>query len=682
MWLALLLGCPAHDSTCDEANARLGVIACVHRVRDEAEWRTIARPADPVDQESITKWARPYGPDSPLPETLFLNSNTYPLHYEMLGDAFPDRFPGLTLEDYSVMVLDPERKVLSSGNLALYDGPDGRFYGFTVWDDRTRPERTVTYDEVLDSWLDLNERFEPDELVFVPNTGLQAENAATWDAPFAVRGEGTVAYEPYTTGVGFGTVRRLDLVDLAEAEASASIGFQDLLILDEAPFDLAQPVSGTVTGTRQGDLSHLNVRAAARGTPNCFVPNALRVFEPWEGRLARLECGETGFTIREAALDEAEAFWASIRPAPVGLPTPDTTNDALVPLLALDTGTADARAAGVATYGSKGANLATLYQRIPADLQLQGFLVPFAPYARFLDDTWWLTDDSADGVLRLEPMSDTLERWHADPRFLAEPALRRARLGALRDAIDEAPVPQAETDRLAAQILDTFGSLTTMVRFRSSSNAEDSLAFSGAGLYDSTSVCAADSFDDDDVGPSLCDPDEPKERTIERGLRKVWQSVWSDAAWEERAWYGMDHTRVAMGVLVDTRAKDERINAVAFTGHPTLDDDRTLINAQIGTLDVVSAEPGVFPERILVGLDAGVVTEIVRVGGSSELPVGQDVMDDATVTQLAESLASIASVYPIDAVAPPGTTVLLDTEWKVLEDGRLIVKQVRPFARP
>jgi len=681
MWLTLLLGCPAPPTgSCDEANARLGRIACVHRVADDAEWLEIAREAEPIDESTLTKWAAPYGPESPLPETLFLNSNAYPLHWQMLREAFPDRFPGLDLTEYSRMVLDPDRKVLQTGNLAEYIGPDGRFYGFTIWDDRTRPELTISYDEVLTAWLDLNERFEFAELVFVPNTALQTANAATWPAPFRVRGQGNIAYEPYTTGVGYGTIQILDLVDLADAEADATLSFQDLLILDEAPFDLAQPVSGVITGTRQGDLSHLNVRAAARGTPNCYVPDAHRVFRDWEGQLVRLECAESRFLIEAAEPADAQAWWDSIRPDPVELPLPDLLTDARVPLLELDTSTAAARTAAVATYGSKGANLAALYQRIPSDLQLQGFLIPFAPYDRFVEDSLWFAP--VDGGLVGESFADTLDRWHADPAFLNDPASRRDRLAQLREAMKTAPVPPSEVQLLASRIEDVFGSTTTMVRFRSSSNAEDSLVFSGAGLYDSTSVCAADSLDADELGPSLCDPEQPNERTIERGLRKIWRSLWSDAAWEERSWYGMDPGRVAMGVLVDTRSKDERVNAVAFSGHPTLNDDRTLINAQLGHLDVVSAAPGVFPERVLVELNtAGEVIDIVRAGESSEVAAGEQVLDDSTLTQLAEQLAQIVEVYPVDELPPPDSTVLLDTEWKVLADGRLIIKQVRPFAR-
>src|SRR5690606_37153974 len=44
------------------------------------------------------------------------------------------------------------------------------------------------------------------------------------------------------------------------------------------------------------------------------------------------------------------------------------------------------------------------------------------------------------------------------------------------------------------------------IRFRSSTNVEDSEQFSGAGLYDSYSGCLADDLDEDSAGPSHCDP--------------------------------------------------------------------------------------------------------------------------------------------------------------------------------
>jgi len=237
-------------------------------------------------------------------------------------------------------------------------------------------------------------------------------------------------------------------------------------------------------------------------------------------------------------------------------------------------------------------------------------------------------------------------------------------------------------DAIATQIVETFGGDGMMVRFRSSSNAEDALNFNGAGLYSSTSVCLADSRDDDEVGPSRCDPDQASERSICRGLTHVWGSLWNLKAFEERQWYGIDQRQVRMGILVNERSKGELANIVAFSGNPQRrGDDRYLVNAQAGELDVVAALPGVWPEKDLLTLEGGQVSAIERARGSTELPKGQWVLDDARIEELGSALFGIVEIFPVDAMVSPTATVLLDTEWKVRADGRLIVKQVRPFLR-
>jgi hypothetical protein len=121
---------------------------------------------------------------------------------------------------------------------------------------------------------------------------------------------------------------------------------------------------------------------------------------------------------------------------------------------------------------------------------------------------------------------------------------------------------------------------------------------------------------------------------------------------------------------------------VAFSGNPQVaGDDRFLVNAQLGELDVVSVVAGVWPEKDLLTVEAGEVTAIERVRGSTELPEGQWVLDDARLAELGALLAHLAAVYPIDDAVPTTATVLLDTEWKVRSDGSWVVKQVRPFVR-
>jgi hypothetical protein len=480
----------------------------------------------------------------------------------------------------------------------------------------------------------------------------------------------SLEYEVYTEGVGYGTLRRYTLAELAEATLNAEFGFQDLLVLDEAPIDIESVISGAVTGTRQGELSHLNVRSASRGTPNCYVKGAYERVAAYEGQLVKMHCGKRGLEIESATQEEAEAFWNELRPDPVSVPTPNLVDMELRNLLELSSQTADERHQNLIRYGSKGSNLATLYRRIPSELQLDGFVVPFAYYQAFITENQF--DQQIEGML-------------ADARFPSDGKHRRATLAGLQTAMRAAACDGQVLDALATQIQSTFGNNTTMVRFRSSSNAEDTLAFNGAGLYESTSVCAADEFDNDLIGPSHCDASQTKERSICRGLKKVWASLWSPKAYEEREWFSIDHSKVAMAILVNTRTAREQANIVAFSGN-VLGPDHTqyLINAQTGELPVVSAEPGVWPEKNLLSVDdeTGSVTEIIRARLSSEVGEGEHVLEDARLQELGSALWSIVKAYPMDAQVPDGQRVILDTEWKVREDGQLIIKQVRPFSGP
>jgi phosphoenolpyruvate synthase/pyruvate phosphate dikinase len=161
----------------------------------------------------------------------------------------------------------------------------------------------------------------------------------------------------------------------------------------------------------------------------------------------------------------------------------------------------------------------------------------------------------------------------------------------------------------------------------------------------------------------------------------VWASLWNAKAYEERAFYSIDQREVAMGILVDTRSKNERANIVAFSGNPLQrGDPRYLINAQVGELDVVAAAPGVWPEKELLHLASGEVTQIERARGSTELPEGQWVLSDTLLQRLGAELSTIVERFPLDYELPETSRVMLDTEWKLNEDGRLIVKQVRPWS--
>ena len=663
--VAALAACGAgNDDPCGDAERRLGFRACVHRVGDAELWASLGRATAPADQVRTARYLAPARDDARLPVLIEDMSSPYEYHYELMREAFGDRFPALSPEEYVALITDPERREFYAGSITEVVRPDGSHaYGFIAYDDAT-PAGTLTCAELRDAHDQVAAGFALGPVVVMPTTGYQRDVLATCDVP-SYDPFTALEYEVYTRAIGYGTVRRYTPAELAAATAAAEYGFQDILVLDEAPLDIETVISGAVTGTRQGELSHLNVRSASRGTPNCYIRGAYDVLARWDGELVRLECGERGVAVEPATAGEAEAWWADLRPDPVTVPEPDLAWTELENLRAVPTATAADRAAGLRRCGAKGNNLAVLYQRIPAELQLDGFVVPFHYY---------------DAFVRAHGFDADIDAMLSDAAFLSDGAVRRAHLDQLRAAIRAAPCDAGLLDALDAELRAVFGSDAVMVRFRSSSNAEDALHFNGAGLYESTSACLADDLDGDAAGPSRCDPDQPDERGLCRALTKVWSSLWLPRAYEERSWYGIDHRAVAMAILVDTRIANEQANIVAFTGNP-LGPERAdyLVNAQLGELDVVSSEPGVWPEKVLLTVTGGEVTAIQRARASTEVGDGEVVLDDDRLRELGRELWNVAAVYPLDADAPAGKRALLDTEWKIRPDGQLVIKQVRPF---
>ncbi len=679
------IGCGPSDSQlsepkeCAEAAERLGYQVCVHTVTEEEIWQSVTAQTNQVTQPRTTKYIVPARKGARLP-TLFMDVGAFEMHLIFMVNAFPDIFPGLTAEEYERLILDPGEREFFAGTIYEYNVDNNeRIFGFVVWDEQKSVETTIECAEFKSVHAELSRVFTIGQLAVVPATGFQRDVLKDCDVPQYDPFE-EIEYEPYTVAMGYGTVRRYTLPELSAATDAAEFGWQDILILDEAPLDIETVVSGAVTGTRQGALSHLNVRSAARNTPNCYLKNAYELFEEWEGELVRLQCGEKVLTVEAATSEEAEEWWNELRPEPVAVLQPDLAARDFVGLLELPTDTANERATGLIRYGSKGLNLAALYQRIDPELQLVGFLIPFHYYDQFTSANSWSVD-MGSGLEQLT-FAETIAKWLDNTSFYTDGALRRERLDAVRAAMRAAPCDEDLVAALESEIVDRYGSNEVMVRFRSSSNAEDSLRFNGAGIYSSTSVCVADDLDEDEVGPSRCDVDQPNERGVCRGLTKVWSSLWRSVAFEERGWYGIDHNDVAMGILVNTRTKGELANIVAFSGNPTSPgDDRYLVNAQVGELDVVSAAPGVWPEKNLLTVEDGVVTEIDRVSGSSELPDGAYAVSNEELGDLGAVLWQVARDFPNDAETPAGSDLLFDTEWKIRGDGQLIIKQVRPFLK-
>ncbi|MGB0386397.1 MAG: PEP/pyruvate-binding domain-containing protein [Ardenticatenaceae bacterium] len=552
-------------------------------------------------------------------------------------------------------------------------------------------------------------------------------------------------YEAYTVGQSYGTLRLLTLAELEDAAQEGRLSRQEIVVIDRTPTDLESIVAGIVTGEQQGALSHLSIRTARRGTPNAYIKDSHLALAPYADQLVRLSLTRSGYYVETGVSQaDAEAWWAAQRPPTVTVRAPDVTYSALDDLATIAAGDQEGSSGicsdtlfalrsrigiipretrnlwpgcplrpreiprflgmthlssavgnklrskflkshqgGSATtrVGGKAANLARLYRFLPSEHQVAGFGIPFGAYDRFMRENTLLDERVTPAVRRT--YAEYVALLHQDPAFRTDPERRSDLLDDLRDEMrDNGLVSPQLVAEVAARVDEIFGD-GVMVRFRSSSNAEDRLEFNGAGLYDSTSVCVRDSFDSDSSGPSRCDANQSKERTIERGLKKVWASLWNFRAWEERDYYGIDHLDVGMALLITPAFPNERANGVAFTGDPTGAESREyLVNVQDGDVSVVLPDPGVVPERDQLVVNDGQITGIRRLRPSSLLPSGTWVMSEAELFSLGNVLLLADQQFPLRLGAYAREDVLLDLEFKIQRgDNALLIKQIRPFLK-
>ena len=643
----------------------------------EADFFRLSIPSRGGSRQRVLKFITPADPsDESLLPTLYQNVRLEPLHQEFLAKNFPDRFPLLTRDRYDALVHRRATRDYFVGNLYLLRKTGRTFYGFSVitgaFDDATELPRQNEVKQVFDN---LHATFALRDLVYYPETAAERESASAFDDPafevFLEEAASTSRFEAYTQGVSYGRVRILDPDELNEANDSGRFGFQDIVVLAESPRDIEGVVGGVITAVQQTAASHVAVRTARRGTPNAYVAEA-------EGQLIRFEVGERDYSFRPATIAEAEEWWAANQRTLSEDPSVDATFTALPTLAEIEL---DGETDPTARVGGKAANFARLQRALVGEFETyraDGFAIPHHYYLKFLRTNRTL---SFVRPLQVVTYEEYIEELFASEEFQTNSTFRFNALERLRDAmVDGGEVDSELVARIAARIGEVFGGTSINVRFRSSSNAEDAVEFNGAGLYNSYSACAADDLDDDEDGPSECDSSESNERGIARTLKRVWASLWNSRAHEERAFYSMPHESLSMAILVTRGFSEELANGVVFTANPANPFDRRYqVSVQAGERSVVSPEPGEVAEIDLLEVPAGQVTKIVRAVSSSLLAGGTFVLSDEQLAELGALVWHVDANLEIDLGPYDRDRVLLDIEFKFDRDGRLAIKQVRPF---
>jgi hypothetical protein len=445
-----------------------------------------------------------------------------------------------------------------------------------------------------------------------------------------------------------GQLRFLDEDDVEDAS------FREMVVLEAVPNDIGV-VAGIVTDSFQTPLSHINVLSQNRGTPNMGLRGAWTdaSLQALDGAWVELTVDAFDWSIREVTREQADAWWDDHRPTPIHIPRMDSSVTELVDIedvLDLESlSLADALAEAIPRFGGKASHFGGL-ARMDEVPNPDAFVVPVHFFDAFME---------ANGLW------DVLDDMLEDPEFQEDRAVRRARLDDLRDAIKAGDVDPEFEEMLIDKLQSEYPG--RRMRFRSSTNAEDIGSFNGAGLYTSKSG----------------DPNDPDKPVLD-AVRKVWASVYSDRAFGERAYYGIEHRNIGMALLVHRSFPDEDANGVAITAN-IFDlggyEPSFYVNVQEGEESVVQPEPGTSTDQFLYYYEqTGFPT--VFLAHSNLVGVGETVLTAQETHELGAALHAVHQYFR-EVYGTSGGFYGMDVEFKFDSsdggDSLLFVKQARPY---
>ena len=629
--------------------------------------------------------------DTDKPQVHFMNTMRYSYHYDfaemVLGDT-------RSLAVFNVETYFSAEKNTAAGTLAYYPSVDSMIALTFFPADYITPEQVaVAYKLIEEKLLFLDSSGSKNRLFYMP-AGSTAERAAAEYANEFKKADilvfthaelfGDIPYQIMNKGTAYGTLRKLTAAELDTAIVSS----HDILILETLPAEIPL-VAATISKDAQTPLSHVNLAAQARKTPNIAfngneLPDSLLALC---GKLVMLEVKSNSYTIREATLEEAQAFWNKNVREQKTLSF-DLSDSGLVDFANLNFKSSK-------SVGVKAANLAELHKLIPENSP-DGFAVPFYHYSHFMDyaqvteelcgrsfedcgkegrasEICTQVKNACVSALQLAQGTESaeaskfatlrsyIENLIAREDFVTDTRLREAVLDNIRYMFKHIPVDKDFGDALDAKVRTLYGEAG--VRLRSSTNSEDLEDFNGAGLYKSVKATAREK-------------DLPSDE-----IRKVWASVWSFKAFEERTLWNINHMSVQMAVAVHEAYPDEVANGVIITQNIA---DYSVAgiyaNIQVGETSITNPEGGELPEIISIipsppparGVQSVLLQHSSLCPDSLILTDGEIYSLYQFVLKIQNRFAVLYDVYS-DALA-------LDIEFKVMgKDRKLIFKQVRPY---
>lgn len=478
---------------------------------------------------------------------------------------------------------------------------------------------------------------------------------------------GIQTYDPYQSktmqvyvqGWNVGTILIAKADELEHLLAQGQIRRDHILVLDKVPREIP-PVAGLITAEPTASSSHVHLLAEMFGIPLIYQKNILEKAQDLNGKVVALKAGPHAIEYLQAIPQNIATRLAEAKKYPPVNIAADFSKTQIMP-------TTDLKESDLNAYGGKSVRMGLLRRTIPQNTASHAAAIPIYYFQRFLTEARGPNGASLAAYVqpRLQQLETRQMNFGESISILQE----------IREAMHAAKIPAPLLNDIRAALVKQFPQPNQRLKLRSSSNVEDGAEFNGAGLYDSEGIW-------------LSNPPPGKEDDFEKGLNKVWRSLYSDRGFLARQVFGIKESKAAMGILAHPPFKGEVANGVVIVK------PKSRFSAQLVTAtgfpgedsSVTNPNSSDLPEIMQIeqrGDGSTWRTQLVQ--GCSQLPAGRTLMNnnersDNEYYELANLAMKVTKAFP-GGIPSQG----LDFEWKLMEEGSrrwVVLKQVRPLPKP
>jgi pyruvate, water dikinase len=569
-------------------------------------------------------------------ELYFINSKYFKYHHEFCNEL---RHEELDLENFNRLNYsdNPKRDYLLA-NINFYKALDKYALEISPVDLMPLQQILELYKKVCDA------SFIGSNLCILLNSSRLQDSKEQIDKEIRVINPSDIYHNlSYQAIAKYSNDGTLKFIRDIESE-KVNIDPKDIIVINKTPVYLPT-VAGIIVTEFQTPLSHLTILGQNRKIPICAYKSAFG-----DSSLLKYKNQKVRLTVKSDTLcieiSKDDNTIASKNKA-INLKS-DLSVDTIIDVKYLDNKSFE-------YVGNKASNFGTLFKisrKANFKVPESAFAIPFYFYNQHIEKS--RAKELINYILNnpfIISIKDSLEYYLKQVRY----------------EIENSPVDSSLLVDVRNKIISS-GDYTSM-RFRSSTNAEDTKGFSGAGLYKSQTGILNNS-----------------KKPIDKAIKQVWASLWTYEAFAEREYYNIKHENVYMGILVHRTFPSEGVNGVAITKDLYRSDSYGfVINAQLGDEKVVKPKSGNICDQFICYPDNSdniyKNKNTVDIITFSNLNSGKLIMSDIEIQNLANQLDIIKKYFINHSFTSRSYTDFgLDIEFKLDGTNRdLYIKQVRLY---